>query len=104
MPLERIDVMDSSERQLVKDLDHRLLALGDLPVDHDLSDLEDAVWAKVDDHRPRPVPSWLAMAVFALVALTASALGAATAGTVRTSPLSVFAIHPPTAPSTMLGE
>jgi len=88
----------------VKDLDRHLANLGHLEVEHDLGGLESAVWAEIDARVLRPMPSRIAIALCALAALTASGVGAATAAaTAQTSPQSVFAIHPPTAPSTILG-
>lgn len=89
---------------LVKDLDRRLAALGDLGRQPDLSGLESAVWADVDARAIRQMPTRFAVMLCALTALTASGAGvAAAAANVQRSPQSVFAIHPDIAPSTLLG-
>lgn len=88
----------------MKDLDRRLAALGDLGRQPDLSGLESAVWADVDAHVFRQMPTRFAVILCVLTALTASGAGVATAAAnVPRSPQSVFAIHPEIAPSTLLG-
>lgn len=88
----------------MKDLDHRLGALGDLGRQPDLSGLEEAVWADVDARAIRQMPTRLAVVLCVLTALTASGVGAAAAAAnVQRTALSVFAIHPDNAPSTLLG-
>jgi hypothetical protein len=88
----------------VKDLDRRLAALGDLGSRPDLSGLESAVWTDVDARALRPMPGRVALTLSVVAALAASGAGAAAAAaTARESPQSVFAIHPATAPSTILG-
>lgn len=88
----------------MKDLDHRLGALGDLGPQPDLSGLEEAVWADVDAPAVRQMPTRLAVVLCVLTALTASGVGAAAAAAnVQRTALSVFAIHPDNAPSTLLG-
>ncbi len=87
----------------MKDLDRRLAALGDLGSRPDLSGLESAVWADVDARALRPMPTRFAVMLFVLTALAASGAGATAAAAKVRSPQSVFAIHPATAPSTLLG-
>jgi len=88
----------------VKDLDHRLGALGDLGRQPHLSGLEEAVWADVDARAVRQMPTRLAVVLCVLTALTASGVGAAAAAAnVQRTALSVFAIHPDNAPSSLLG-
>jgi len=89
---------------VVKDLGHRLGALGDLGRHPDLSGLEEAVWADVDARAVRQMPTRFAVVLCVLTALIASGVGAAAAAAnVQRTALSVFAIHPDNAPSTLLG-
>lgn len=92
----------------MKELDRRLAALGRNEIDRDLNALEAAVWAKVDADagRLRPMPTRLAAAVCAVVAILMSGAGAATAAAkARASQdVSAFAILAPMAPSTILGD
>lgn len=88
----------------MKDLDRRLATLGDLGSPPDLSGLESAVWADIDARALRPMPRRVALALCVAAALTASGAGAAAAAaTAPEPPQSVFAIHPATALSTILG-
>lgn len=92
----------------MRELDKRLAALGRTEIDHDLNALEAAVWAEVDadSGRLRPMPTRLATAVCAVVAILMSGAGAAAAAAkVRSSQdAAAFAIHAPMALSTILGD
>jgi hypothetical protein len=92
----------------VKELDQRLAALGRTEIDHDLRALEGAVWARVDADgaRLRPMPTRMAAAVCAVVAVLASGTGAVTAAaaTRASQEVTAFLIHAPMAPSTIFSD
>jgi hypothetical protein len=98
--------LGSPEGSLVKDLDHRLAALGWTEIDHDLSALESAVWSRVEAREGlQPLSNRVAVAMCATVAMLASGAGAAAAAAARTAPeAEIFAIHAPLAPSTVLSD
>ena len=92
----------------MQELDKRLAALGRTEIDHALNALEGAVWAKVDadSGRLRPMPTRMAAALCAVVAILASGTGAATAAAAARAAqeATAFPIRAPLALSTILGD
>ncbi len=91
----------------MRELDRLLSSLGRAEIDHDLTRLEGAVWARVDvgGDGPSALPRAAAASLFAAVALFASMSGAAAAAATLMSnrAASPFAIAQPLAPATALG-
>ena len=92
----------------MKDLDRRLAALGRVDIDHDMSGLENDVWARVNVEARAawtPLPKQFALAACALVAVTASVAGLEIgAAEAAAAPAPVFDLHHPLAPSTVLDK
>lgn len=91
----------------MKDLDHRLAALGRTEIDRDLGELEGEVWTRIDARSAlSPIPQrWAALLCCSLAAI-ASMTGASVAAATEKAPpqVTAFNIHSPLAPSTLLAD
>lgn len=93
----------------MNELDRRLAALSRTEIAYDLHGLENAVWTRIDARAQlsfRPLPTRLAAATCAGIAMMTSLAGVATASnggrvTVETV---AFAVHAPLALSTILTD
>jgi hypothetical protein len=91
----------------VNEFDRRLAALGRTEIDHDLSGIEDAVWARInaqDRCGLRPMPRLMASALCAGIALVSSLAGEVAAASQSSPQPLAFAIEAPLGPSTILGD
>lgn len=91
----------------MKDLDHRLAALGRVELDRDLGDLERDVWDQIDAKAAlRPLPRRWAAALCCGAAAIFSVTGASVAVAAVSGPVhaEVFNVHAPLAPSTLLAD
>ena len=89
-------------------LERRLAALGRTEIDHDLTDLERAVWEMVDARSVLlpPMPNSIAIVLCGALAILSGGAGA-TFGAASARPhaiLVAFAIAAPLTPSTILDE
>lgn len=112
MPPARVLFLRGAKREtqkgnIVNELYRLLSSLGRTEIDHDLTGLEGAVWARVDERGDglNALPRAAAASLFAAVALFASMSGvaAAAATLISNHAASPFAIAQPLAPATALG-